>query len=112
MIKKKSIRILLSSLLLLCFSAVAIPFDLFHHHTEEAVSCSDSSQGVCSHKAHLSKKASSCWLCAFHIDKNFTTVTKSDHAEEPILVRILTENRVAGFFFDRLISYLRGPPAH
>ena len=111
MVKKRKLRVVLSVFLLICFSAVSLPFDLFHDHSAEEAVCKDVAKGECSHKLHLSQKKASCWLCTFHIDKNFTATKAAEQSHESLVVRILTENKVFGFVFTRLLTFLRGPPA-
>ena len=112
MIKKRSIRIAISLFLLICFSAVAIPVDLFHNHAEEEVVCSDySSHGSCQHKLHLSKKASYCFACAIHFDKTFVGTSQSAQVSNLPVAKILTEYKVTAIVFERLLTFLRGPPS-
>jgi len=112
MIKKRSIRIAISLFLLICFSAVAIPVDLFHNHAEEEVVCSDySSHGSCQHKLHLSKKASYCFACAIHFDKTFAGTSQSAQASNLPVVKLFTEYKATAIVFERLFTLLRGPPS-
>lgn len=110
MIIKKSIRVALSAFLLLCFSVAAVPLDFLHNHSEEQTSCT-SKQSSCQHKFHISKKASYCFACTVHFDKNFTFSYSEKSFTDQSFIRLINIDFIAEFTTETLLSFLRGPPS-
>lgn len=109
---KKSVRVAFSFCLLLYFSAITLSIDFLHNHSDEDHICREAGKnGVCHHKAHISRD-SSCWICAAHLQKEATEPTTGPEiSSDSPLVRLLTENKAIGYVCERLTLLLRGPPA-
>lgn len=109
--KKRFFGILISTLLLLIFSATILPFDFLHNHKTTA-QCSEKTQsGPCHHKLHLNEKNSFCWVCAIHFDKTFTKIDVREQIASLPVFSALSENKATAFFTDLIFSALRGPPS-
>jgi len=108
---KKSIGTGISVLLLLCFSVAVLPMDFFHRHVEDKIVCNDSQAGKpCKHSVNVSSAKSFCWVCAIHIDSQYTSVNFIDKIASLPAVSLFSENEVTGYFIESLFSALRGPP--
>lgn len=110
MIIKKSVRVAIGAFLLLCFSLAAFPLDFFHNHAAE-ISCSKNQEhGTCQHKFHIAKKASSCFVCNIHFDKNFIASQASQHFRINVESPQFLQKAVVPYHVTRPLSSLRGPP--
>jgi hypothetical protein len=104
----------ISVFLLLCFSAILLPSDLFHEHNsspKQSICASEGGQ-KCQHKMHLSTKNSFCWVCAVHFDKNFTAagVFTLNH-KLPIFQKQLVAQSLRTYQSEIVQQTLRGPPS-
>lgn len=113
MIIKKSIRVVLSVFLLLCFSVTAIPLDFLHDHSAEQTTCSSSlKHSTCNHKLHISKKATYCLACVVHFDKNFTFTYSVQTYLKQTFIKVFIQDSLIEQSTEALISFLRGPPSY
>ena len=120
-------------LLLLCLLATVLPFNLLHHHEEEAVCdlknpvlendpchisiyhSNDAKSHACNHETHIQNNQVECNFCKFfHSLRNqkYTTGTKFSVIHTPQILKATPNHTVAVFKTDffRSISN-RGPPA-
>jgi hypothetical protein len=108
---KKSVRIILSRLLLLCFTVAILPIDFYHNHSLEQTACNESAEnGTCKHKLHLSQKSTSCWACAVHFDKTYLNAPFSEKITSISAVTLYFESKVTLYFVKLIFTDLRGPP--
>jgi hypothetical protein len=109
---RKNFSFYLSVLLLLSFSAVFLPLDIFHNHapiptssaTEKLNSSSD-------HEINVQNKTDYCWVCAVHFDKTFTKTSFLEKIRLSPVMSVFLNNEVTGYVVELLLSSLRGPPS-
>jgi hypothetical protein len=99
----------ISLVLLLLFSVTVLPLDFLHNHSVPEQVCADKTP--CSHKIHVTKKASYCWACAVHYDKSFLKAKAEEKLPSLPAVELLFDNAVTGYLADIIYAALRGPPS-
>ncbi|PWG82542.1 hypothetical protein DDR33_01360 [Pararcticibacter amylolyticus] len=107
----KSIRVVLSWVFLLHFSAVTLSLDFLHDHSSETT-CQDLARhGSCSHKSHLSNN-SSCWVCLAHFQKEAIKPNETgiDINSIPLTGFLHPDYTCIFISNDSLLLSLRGPP--
>lgn len=109
---KKSYGIYLSAFLLVAFSAVLLPLDIFHNH-DPFLADANTKQLKSSDKEGISSKnnADYCWVCSVHFDKTFTKTNFTEKVKLSPVMSVFLNNQVTGYVAELLISGLRGPPS-
>ncbi|MBC8053500.1 MAG: hypothetical protein H7Y13_10595 [Sphingobacteriaceae bacterium] len=112
MIRKKSIRVTLASVLLLCFSIAVLPLDIFHDHTSEQTTCGTTAKhSSCQHKLHISEKTSYCFVCTAHIDKAFDLAYSSPSSVTQSFTTLSFKLLSTDYTSETFLFFLRGPPS-
>lgn len=109
---KRTFGFIFSVVLLLSFSALILPLDFLHNHDLIPVSIeSGETQSSNSQKVNVQNKADYCWVCAVHIDKNYTKTSFFENIRQTTLSSVLLNSEPSSNFFELVLSFLRGPPA-
>jgi hypothetical protein len=103
---RKTFSFYLSVFLLLGFSAVFLPLDIFPQSSgTEQINSSTS------HELNVQNKADYCWVCAVHFDKTFTKSSFVEKIRLSPVMSVFLNNEVTGYVVELLLSSLRGPPS-
>src|SRR5690606_34295747 len=100
-----------SALLLLSFSMVFFPLDVFHNHqtvVKYPQQKNEFSTGA--HDFNLKANSDYCWVCSVHFDKTFITPTADDEVSIPFISTVFYENGLLEAIAERIFVSLRGPP--
>ena len=102
---RKTFSFYLSVFLLLAFSAVFLPLDVFHNHAPiPQSSATEKLNSTTSHELNVQNKVDYCWVCAVHFDKTFN---KSSFVEKIRLLPVMSvflNNEVTGYVVELLLS--------
>jgi len=108
---KRTYRLTFSVILLLSFSTLILPLDFFHNHGPIPESnASEQPNSSSTQRVNIQNKADYCWVCAAHVDKNFSNTTFYDKISLSPVMSVFLRNEVTAYFFEQLLSSLRGPP--
>ncbi|HQT22088.1 MAG: hypothetical protein B7X86_05490 [Sphingobacteriales bacterium 17-39-43] len=108
---RKTLSFYLSVFLLMAFSAVFLPLDVFHNHSPIPQSSgTEKLNSSTSHELNVQNKADYCWVCAVHIDKTFTKTSFYEKIRLSPMMSVFLNNEVTSYFVEQLLSTLRGPP--
>lgn len=109
---RKSFGFYLSVLLLMGFSTVFLPLDVFHNHAPiPSSSGTEKLNSSSSHELNVQNKADYCWVCAVHFDKTFTKTSFLEKIRLSPVMSVFLNNEVTGYVVELLLSGLRGPPS-
>jgi len=109
---RKTLNYSLSVFLLLAFSVVFLPLDVFHNHAPIPQSSgTEKLHSSTSHQLNVQNKSDYCWVCAVHIDKTFTKSSFVEKIRLSPVMSVFLNNEVTGYVVELLLSSLRGPPS-
>ena len=109
---RKTFSFYLSVFLLLGFSAVFLPLDIFHNHAPIPQSSgTEKLNSTTSHELNVQNNTDYCWVCAVHFDKTFTKSSFVEKIRLSPVMSVFLNNEVTGYVVELLLSSLRGPPS-
>jgi hypothetical protein len=109
---RKRISLYLSVLLLIGFSAIFLPLDIFHNHSSiPPVSSTEKNSSSSQQNLNVESKVDFCWVCAVHIDKTFTKASFIERIRLSPIMSVFLNNEVTGYVVELLLASLRGPPS-
>ena len=101
----------LSVFLLMGFSAVFLPLDIFHNHAAiPPVSGAEKINSSSKQDLNVQNQTDYCWVCAVHFDKTFTKSSFIEKIRLSPIMSVFLNNEVTGYVVELLLSSLRGPP--
>jgi hypothetical protein len=109
---RKSISFYLSVFLLMGFSAIFLPLDVFHNHAPiPPISSAEKLNSSTKQDLNVQNKADYCWVCAVHFDKTFTKSSFIEKIRLSPIMSVFLNNEVTGYVVELLLTSLRGPPS-
>ena len=109
---RKQMGYYLSVLLLVGFSAVFLPLDIFHNHAPiPSVSSAEKINSSTKQDLNVQNNTDYCWVCAVHFDKTFTKSSFIEKIRLSPIISIFLKNEVTGYVVELLLVSLRGPPS-
>lgn len=109
---RKSFSFYLSVFLLIGFSAVFLPLDIFHNHAPiTSVSSQEKINSSTKQELNAQNNSDYCWVCAVHFDKTFTKSSFIEKIRLSPIMSVFLNNEVTGYVVELLLSSLRGPPS-
>jgi hypothetical protein len=109
---RKSLSLYLSVFLLMAFSAVFLPLDIFHNHAPiPPVSSAEKINSSTKQDVNVQNQTDYCWVCAVHFDKTFTKSSFIEKIRLSPIMSVFLNNEVTGYVVELLLASLRGPPS-
>lgn len=109
---RKPLSLYLSVFLLMAFSAVFLPLDVFHNHAPiPPVSSAEKINSSTKQDVKVQNQTDYCWVCAVHFDKTFTKSSFIEKIRLSPIMSVFLNNEVTGYVVELLLTSLRGPPS-